>query len=198
MPWGKQSWRQVCTVEAARSSCTPPHMTTRPLHVHLPAPLTANRHRKKTPNAHNLVLGWGLTSHSATSQSSRPTSALDTLHYLRQASFVIVALVEVGNNCAVSVSCSGCGGGGSSHQPSMGVQCQQSQGPGHPYSLALEPAPDCSWALLCLWGENWPFWGLRVGMEIKLEFLKSPMGPNDFVLQSSNLLLLCSSEVCTS
>lgn len=87
-----------------------PHMTTRPLHVHLPAPLTANRHRKKTPNAHKLVLGWGLTSHSATSQSSRPTSALDTLHYLRQASFVIVALVEVGNSCAVSVSCSGCGG----------------------------------------------------------------------------------------
>lgn len=69
-----------------------------------------------------------------------PSSALDTLHYLRQASFIIVGLVEVvalmGNSCAISGELQWPWRGDSSPQPSMGVLCQQNQWPGHPYSMA--------------------------------------------------------------
>lgn len=117
-----------------RHSCTPPHGTACLLHVQLPAALTANRHRQKTPMHTNL---WLAVIFSVMHPKAGSPNALDKLQYLRQ---------DKPELCY-----SGSGRNGNTHgkpaepwrvdsstQPSMRVPCQQSQWPGHPYSRAPE------------------------------------------------------------
>lgn len=189
-----------------RYSCTPPHTTACPLHVQLPAPLTANRHRKKIPMHANLWLAVILPVIQPKAKAAGSSSALGKLQYLRQ---------DKPELCY-----SGSGRSGSTHgkQPcyfwwaaaaSEGGQFHPVQ---HGSPVLAEPVPRAS--LFHGSGTNprlllsftlpmqrkMAFWRLRAGMETILGFLKSLVGLNDLVsLQSSrvSLLLLCSSEACT-
>lgn len=206
MPWGKQSWRQVCTAEAVRGTAAHPPYNPAPC---MSCPLLLSQ---QTGIERKLqctqTCGW-LGSSQSFCQKPKPQDHLVPWTHCStwgktSQSFAVVGLVEVvtltGNSSAISGEVQWPWRVGSSTQPRIGVLCWQSQWPGHSCSMALELAPVCSWALLCLRREKWHFGGWELEWKQCLNSWNLLWDYMILSVQSSrvSLLLLCSSEVSTS